>query len=726
MAAFVLVPVAAEAKTFKNTLTKAQWTAYGVNPWRLDTDNDGYSDSWEVKNKYCPTSADSISLDSAACEKGTIDFKKQIYTPPAALADSAAREVHTFASCTELKKTFTDVYNTNYNYNLKEVMPLESAQTPLSTTDLGLESGLATGFVSTVSDYSSTNVQVEGVDEGDSIETDGKYVYALAGGIVYVTQATPAKDAKVVAEIDVRDANAQSLYLNNKFLTVVGTRYGLPDNDQNNTFGSSYSYYRPFTVVQLWSIADPEHPTKVRSMEFQGNIISSRVTNGFWYAAMYDQPLSYATDIKTTPIQSLLPQYRDQVGKNIDSAGGFKQLAPCNAISYVAPYHDSSYTEIVAVPVNSASGKITSKVVFGAGSTVYMSSNNLYVFSSRSNWNWMTTAVNTRSWTDQTEIYKFSLNKNAITLAASQTVPGTVLNQFSADENTYNGQHVLRLATTVRDYTATPYVKNNLYTFDADLNRIGWSEGFGGDEQIYAVRFVGNRAYVITYKNTDPLFVFDLANPRAPHKLGELHMTGYSTYLQPYDETHLIGIGKDAVIDTEMGSNFAWYQGMKMALFDVTDPHNPIQQFSTSIGDRGTDSLALYDHHALLFSKKKNLLALPVSVVQLTDEQKNATDTPYWSYGSPTYNGLYVYHIDLTHGFQFLGGVSHANMTGQPVYMYSDNSITRSLYIGNMLYAFSPQELSIHNLNDLTTVKEVTLQGDRTSGNGIVRGLLGL
>jgi len=137
---------------------------------------------------------------------------------------------------------------------------------------------------------------------------------------------------------------------------------------------------------------------------------------------------------------------------------------------------------------------------------------------------------------------------------------------------------------------------------------------------------MGNRAFLVTFQQIDPLFAIDLANPTNPAVVGQLTLPGYSTFLLPYDENHLIGIGKEVLIaisntnqvgDVPWWNGSAFYQGMKLALFDVTDLHNPVQTDAISLGDRGTDSLALYDPHALLFDPARNLLALPINVAQI-------------------------------------------------------------------------------------------------------------
>ena len=247
--------------------------------------------------------------------------------------------------------------------------------------------------------------------------------------------------------------------------------------------------------------------------------------------------------------------------------------------------------------------------------------------------------------------------------------------------------------------------KNSLYILDKNLNRIGWYENFGEGEKIYSARFMDDRAYVVTFKETDPMFVFDLKDPRQPKLLGELSMQGYSTYLHPYDANHLIGIGKQAISDTTT-PGFAWYQGLKIGLFDVTDPANPIELSSREIGDRGSNSEALSDHHAFLFSKLKNLLAFPVQIYQLTEAQKKSGSLS--EYGSQTFSGLYVYNVNTASGFSFLGGIA-PNEIKIGENDKGDDQVYRSLYIGDYLYVISYGHITVVKLSNLEVVKEIDL-----------------
>jgi uncharacterized secreted protein with C-terminal beta-propeller domain len=257
---------------------------------------------------------------------------------------------------------------------------------------------------------------------------------------------------------------------------------------------------------------------------------------------------------------------------------------------------------------------------------------------------------------ETTNIFRFSLADGGVAFASQGTVPGHILNQFSMDEygETFRiATSVGHLARMANENTSS----NNLYVLNRALETVGSIEDIAPGESIYSVRFMGDRTYMVTFKKVDPLFVIDTSDPRNPKILGKLKIPGYSDYLHPYDATHLIGFGKDAVDAAE--GDFAWYQGMKIALFDVSDVSNPKELYSTVIGDRGTSSPLLSNHKALLFDKTRNLLAFPVTVYELTDAQKSASSRTGNEYGSPVFQGAYVYDLTIAGGFKKLGTITH-------------------------------------------------------------------
>ena len=271
-----------------------------------------------------------------------------------------------------------------------------------------------------------------------------------------------------------------------------------------------------------------------------------------------------------------------------------------------------------------------------------------------------------------------------------------------------------RIATTVghvsREGSGST---NNIYILDKNLNMAGKLEGLASGETIYSARFLGDRGYLVTFKKVDPFFVIDLKDPRNPKVLGALKIPGYSDYLHPYDENHIIGIGKNTVEADPGQGNFAWYQGMKIAIFDVTDVTNPKEMHKVDIGDRGTDSYALSDHKAFLFDREKGLLVLPVLLAELTPEQKASGNTQSNAYGQSTFQGAYVYSISLDSGIELKGRVTHLDdeaEIGHSYYYYSSkDAVERCGYIEDILYTVSDSRVLFNSLTGLSEVNRVEL-----------------
>lgn len=212
-----------------------------------------------------------------------------------------------------------------------------------------------------------------------------------------------------------------------------------------------------------------------------------------------------------------------------------------------------------------------------------------------------------------------------------------------------------RIATTTSRSSGTGSL-NHLYVLDEDLEIVGSVEDLAEGESIYSVRFMGKKAYIVTFKKIDPLFVIDLEDPENPSVLGYLKITGYSDYLHPYDENHVFGIGKETAGGDEQ---FSWYQGVKVSLFDVSDVANPIEKAKFEIGDRGTDSEALRDHKAVLFDKEKGILVLPISLNEIDESRYSENqEIPENAYGRKVWEGAFVLDINLD-GISERGRITH-------------------------------------------------------------------
>jgi uncharacterized secreted protein with C-terminal beta-propeller domain len=294
---------------------------------------------------------------------------------------------------------------------------------------------------------------------------------------------------------------------------------------------------------------------------------------------------------------------------------------------------------------------------------------------------------------------------------AEGMVPGWVLNQFSMDES----DGYFRATTTTgrlwwgwrRGTTADQ--SSAVYILDQNMKTVGKLEGLAPKEDIYSARFMGDRCYIVTFKKIDPLFVIDLTNPTSPTILGKLKIPGYSNYLHPYDENHVIGLGKNT-IEAEEG-DFAWYQGIKISLFDVTDVSNPKEEAMIEVGDRGTDSPALSDHRAFLLSRDRSLLVIPILEAKINPDQY-AGSPPANAHGDFVYQGAYVFDVSLR-GIVLRGRITHLQddaLLKSGYWFDSEYSVERSLYIGDNLYTISGRMVKINSLTDLKEVNMILLK----------------
>jgi inhibitor of cysteine peptidase len=586
-------------------------------------------------------------------------------------------------------------------------------------------------------DYSETNVQVEGVDEADIVKTDGEYIFIVSGETVTIMKAFPPEEAQVVSKI-VLEGAITGIFINGDKLAVFETEYGVyplyekdlpvpivdsevvtnstaddeesvkPTEPSNQTTPSGEPdkpvdgliepvepfvpiiYEPPTTTVKVYDVSNKANPVLTREFSVDGNYFSSRMIGDYVYMVVTQYTYLYETDV-------FLPRvhYNNQT-ETIEATE-----------IYFYNNSDTSYTftTLVAVNIqNDAQEPTYETVLLGGTSGLYVSTGSIYMTFPEYNWQ--------EDEGMKTKIYKAKIDQEKITFIAEGEVPGYVLNQFSMDE--YNGY--FRVATTVnnnnwRTFAAEnePTTKNNVYVLDSSLNVVGSLEDLAPGEQIYSARFMGNRAYVVTFRNVDPLFVIDLSLPTAPTVLGQLKVTGYSGYLHPYDENHIIGIGKETDYDSE--EDFAWYQGVKISMFDVSDVSNPREVAKYEIGDRGTNSPILSDHKSLLFDKEKNLLVIPVLVAEL-DENNYAGEIPDWAYGEFVWQGAYVFDISPA-GINLRGQITHmddnTDLLKSGYRFYSGYSVQRSLYIENVLYTISNMKVKMNALDTLTELNSVEI-----------------
>jgi len=608
------------------------------------------------------------------------------------------------SSCADLKEKLSEVKPQYLYRTMDENMMMDAMPMAKSVKNSAQSVGVA-------GDFSTTNIQVDGVDEGDSVKNDGKYIYMLKNNEVSIINAYPANQMNEVSVIDFEDDfYPTSIYLDGDKLIVLGSAYNTyPYMEENIDFMMPYMNSSK-VAVKIYEISNHSNPVLKRTISFDGDINSSRRIGDYLYLVLNTYPQYYALENEDFDVSNIIP-------KVTDSYSGQESVASCGEIAILPPISSPSFLTIAAIPINNDYGKIDREVILGSSENIYSSVDNIYVVSSHYDYDFYpsTKMMNSirPSNVQKTLIHKFKLDGGDIEYSGSGKVPGRILNQFSLDE--YDNH--FRIATTTGNMwsiNSADISRNNIYVLDEDLQISGKIEGIAKGEKIYSTRFMGKRGYMVTFKNTDPLFAIDLSNPNNPEILGKLKIPGYSDYMHPYDENHIIGFGKDAVEvkgeDKNSMENFAWYQGMKIALFDVTDMSNPRQMFTEVIGDRGTQSELLYNHKALLFDKSKNLLAFPISVAEVREGEDLGT------YGQTVFQGAYIYNINLSTGFTLKDKKSHYDdytneykLSGDYFYGEVGKNIERIIYIGDSLYTISESMIKGYDLNTLQDEGEVSL-----------------
>ena len=572
-----------------------------------------------------------------------------------------------------------------------------------NTWSIGIDSVGSTESSSSSSntkDYSTTNIQVENVDEADIVKTDGDYIYSISEDNVIITDVKDPKHPKVVATIQSEDDDIpEDIILYKDNLVVISAK--------GNQTQRYYYNNRMNTVVKIYNITSREKPVLTKSYEMYEPYYTSRCIDNVLYVIssgnlrkeddeivvgynednmekeMSIDKIKYLKDVKTTK-QTLI----STVDLN-------NETADIKLDSYLMNISNAYVSENAIYLLNQKynnDSKIPIKLLFGFKGVFGLE--DYYEMDSESGY--------------YTEIYKFDIKEN-VEYKAKTKAKGKTINQYSLDEK----DNHLRIALYDND-------GSRVAIFDEDLKQIGISDNVAKGEKMYSSRFIGDKVYFVTYKTIDPLFVMDLSNETKPKVLGKLKIPGYSTYLHPYDENHIIGIGMETKEIINRNSNgkvistTAKVVGMKMALFDVSNVNSPVQISSVVIGDSRTTSAILTNPKALLFSKEKSLIAIPVNNYSQDFEVTSSNNyetmiNNYTKYGKP-YNaeGYFVYNINVQDGFKLKGVITHEKTNA--TYYYSNSKLLRGLYIDNNLYTVSETMIKVNELDSLKAVGELKLK----------------
>jgi uncharacterized secreted protein with C-terminal beta-propeller domain len=609
------------------------------------------------------------------------------------------------------------------------------------------ESVKESGKEPSAADFSRTNVQVTGVDEADAVKSDGRYLYLLSGSKVVIVRAYPAGEAKIISTISC-EGQPLEILINNSRVVVFGYQAG-----------------QPGIFIRVYNVKNKNKPVLESNITCRADYVTSRMIGDYVYAILNMPVYSGADPAGGVELPAI----------NIN--GRAEVIPPSKIYYFPHPDYAYCYTTILTINLqdNKTTSKT---FLTGISQNIYASSENIYLtgfktpdyitFTNRLLDdvtrlvppgvgkkladlkkvedparqlqqldvlldNYLQTLDEQRAnalrtklfalhqkWEedlarerDKTVIHKLAVNQDRVDYLCRGEVPGHVLNQFSMDEH----RGMFRIATTSTGtsiFSGQVIPRNNIYVLDKNLRPVGKLEGLAPTERIYAARFMGDRAYLVTFRNIDPLFVVDLKNPRQPVLAGELKIPGYSTYLHPYDENYLIGIGRevkagDGTVEQPRPLIFSpptpREEGLKISLFDVSNPASPREKASYVISGQDADSPALYDHRAVLFDRSRNLLVIPVSfsppVRILTSAGEQAPPARFWY-------GAYVFNISPEGGTKLKGKVAH----GSGSYREGEEAtpVKRALYIEDVLYTISDHLVKMNDLSSLKELKQLRLK----------------
>lgn len=487
----------------------------------------------------------------------------------------------------------------------------------------------APGLDAAAGRMSTTNLQEGGVDEADTIKMNGDTLFMLAacdtGACLQVQRldsAGPGATLLGTVKLDV-EQNPQGMYFVDD---------GILGQDMLVTVGGQGGYWLWRSIWGGWqdgktelnflNVTNPANVTTIETLTLDGSLVSSRVVGdtlylvtrytpaieGFQpYPAAKEDEARNAALVEAATLPAILPRVidsRDEVTALVSSKDCY---LPVNAVDGSL---NPSIVTITGISLKDPA-KFESTCFLGSSETLYMTPDALYL--ATTSWDYDVRALENLVYSSEhtTAIHKFALTAGGIDYRGSGTVKGHL--GWHEDKKSFrmgaNGAY-LNVATSIGDTWDDSSSTRLTVLKEASgkrLEAVSVIDGIGKPgEQLYAARFLGDRAYLVTFRLTDPLYVVDLSEQEKPTLAGELEVDGYSEYLHPISDTLLLGIGKDAIAVSGQGDNLggrsgAFYQGVKLALFDVSDPANPREIDSHVLGKRGTESEVLYDHHAFSY-----------------------------------------------------------------------------------------------------------------------------
>jgi len=607
----------------------------------------------------------------------------------------------------------------------------------------------ASNKVSGGAEYSTTNVQVQNVDEPDYLKNDSKYVYIVSQNTLSIIDAYPAESAELILKIalDIESQYIENMFLNEDRLVIFYNGQSNEEIIPQFDFVPRRSY-SSVTHALIVDVSDKKNPTILKDYSIDGHFRDARMIGDYAYFVTnsnVDYQYPRLPIIMEDSVRIMTPEafYFD----NVEQFSNFNTLTAINIFDdtinsetflmgytgsfYVSKdnfyltyqqnmpygfYENSSRDRFfdVVVPllpkdiqdeiksIQDASWENSSAQWNAISELMQKSYNEMNKKDKEVLFEKIKSALNEYDRKIQedarkTIIHKISIDEEKIEYVAKGIVPGRLLNQFSMDEN---GDR-FRVATTNEIYTQYEGTvrSNAVYVLNENLEIVGQLEEIAPDESIFSARFMGDRLYLVTFQQIDPFFVIDLSSD-TPKILGELKIPGFSNYLHPYDEEHVIGVGRDT---KEIDNGRVQQLGIKIALFNVADVNNPKVVDDIVIGDSSTQSEALYNHKAFFFDKSREVLSIPISGdIKSLEESSSKMFAPEYN----RWSGFYVFDLDKSEGIKLKGTVTHSDDSSR----YYGMNYARTFYIDDVLYTASNDYLKMNSFDELKEINSIKFE----------------
>ena len=580
--------------------------------------------------------------------------------------------------------------------------------------------------------YSTTNIQTEGVDEGDVVKTDGEYIYIVNDkkSVVNIVKAQ-GKETKKIAKIKIKynkeDLNVKEIYYaDNKLIVISGVYeddvlYGIEDSVTSK--GCGVNNGKSITIISVYDITDRSNPKLIKQNTQQGDFDSSKLSGNYVYT------ISEANVNITDKRDSCVPEINE---KPMD----YSKIYLPNKID------DCSYTVITVMDINNPDKFYDQTAIAGNVQNVYVSENNIYLiddeyeeidisdtkkgknilkkinigklqesqknlsakeikkvkkaYGGEYDWSKVTETRKIGYFKSQikTNIVKYSYKDGKLNFVNENSVEGYVDSNLSFDEKTgclrfvssnstssYVGERTVlkdgkgkiiseNIVNTndYEKYYEEEVLDNNVYVLDENLKEVASIKGLAKNESVYAVRYLGNYGYFVTYENTDPLFTVDFSDMKNPKIVGKLKLPGYSDYLHFYDENSMLGLGME-------NDNY-----LKLEMYNVSN--GKAKQISKKVLKRYMYSDALHDYKSIIVDKEKNLIGFKATL------------------SNGNYEDVYVLYRFENNKFKKLAEVS----------LSGESCAVRGLYIDNYFYIVTlGKDVKVLDLNNYKVVKKISI-----------------